>query len=103
MAKTPKRIFLVDGTGYIFRAYYAMLRQRLSNSRGMPTGGILAFSRMLLKVIREKSPDYMAVAFDRPEPTFRHEMYPAYKANRDAPPEDLIAQIPFMQRIDPAL
>ncbi|MEE9240537.1 MAG: DNA polymerase I [bacterium] len=99
MAKTPKRIFLVDGTGYIFRAYYAMLRQRLSNSRGMPTGGILAFSRMLLKVIREKSPDYMAVAFDRPEPTFRHEMYPAYKANRDAPPEDLIAQIPFMQRI----
>jgi DNA polymerase-1 len=103
MAKTPKRIFLVDGSGYIFRAYYAMLRQRLSNSKGMSTGGILAFSRMLLKVIREKAPDYIAIAFDRPEPTFRHEMYPAYKANRDAAPEDLIAQIPYMHRVVEAL
>ncbi len=103
MAKTPKRIFLVDGSGYIFRAYYAMLRQRLSNSKGMSTGGILAFSRMLLKVIREKAPDYIAIAFDRTEPTFRHEMYPAYKANRDAAPEDLVAQIPYMHRVVEAL
>lgn len=98
MAKKTKTIFLVDGSGYMFRAYYAMLRQRLSNSKGMPTGGVLVFSRMLLKVIREKAPDYIAVAFDRPEPTFRHEMYPSYKANRDAPPEDLVQQIPYMQR-----
>ncbi|MBI2177280.1 MAG: DNA polymerase I [Candidatus Tectomicrobia bacterium] len=82
----------------MFRAYYAMLRQRLSNSKGRPTGAVYAFARMLLKVIREKAPEYIAVAFDRPEPTFRHELYPAYKANRDAPPEDLIEQIPLMQR-----
>ncbi|MFC1491741.1 DNA polymerase I [Nitrospinota bacterium] len=99
MAKTPRRIFLIDGTGYMFRAYYAMLRQRLSNSKGLPTGAIMVFSRMLLGVLREKAPRYAAVAFDRPEPTFRHEMYAAYKSNRDAPPEDMIAQIPYMQRV----
>ncbi|OGL62323.1 MAG: DNA polymerase I [Candidatus Tectomicrobia bacterium RIFCSPLOWO2_12_FULL_69_37] len=98
MAAEAKRIFLLDGSGYMFRAYYAMLRQRLSNSKGRPTGAVFAFARMLLKVIREKAPEYIAVAFDRPEPTFRHELYPAYKANRDAPPEDLIEQIPLMQR-----
>ena len=99
MAKTPKRIFLIDGTSYMFRAYYAMLRQRLSNSKGMPTGAVMVFSRMLLSVLRDKSPRYAAVAFDRPEPTFRHEMYEAYKSNRDAPPEDMILQIPYMQRV----
>ncbi len=98
MAKIEKQIYLIDGSGYMFRAFYAMFRQRLSNSHGLPTGGILVFARMLLKVIRDKSPDYIAVAFDTPEPTFRHELYPAYKANRDAPPEDLVAQIPYMQR-----
>ena len=86
MAKIEKQIYLIDGSGYMFRAFYAMFRQRLSNSHGLPTGGILVFARMLLKVIRDKSPDYIAVAFDTPEPTFRHELYPAYKANRDAPP-----------------
>ena len=103
MTKPAKRIFLIDGSGYVFRAYYAMMRQRLSNSRGMPTGAVLSFTRMLLKVIRDKAPEYMAVAFDRPEPTFRHEMYPAYKANRDAAPEDLVTQIPFMHRVVEAL
>ncbi|MEE9275791.1 MAG: DNA polymerase I [bacterium] len=103
MTKPARRIFLIDGSGYVFRAYYAMMRQRLSNSRGMPTGAVLSFTRMLLKVIRDKAPEYMAVAFDRPEPTFRHEMYPAYKANRDAAPEDLVTQIPFMHRVVEAL
>ncbi len=98
MTKRRKRIFLIDGSGYMFRAYYAMLRQRLANSRGRPTGAVYAFARMLLKVVREKAPEYIAVAFDRPEPTFRHEIYPLYKANREAPPEELIEQIPLMQR-----
>ncbi len=99
VAKKPKRIYLIDGMGYMFRAYYAMMRQRLSNSKGLPTGGIMAFSRMLISVLREKAPEYAAVAFDRPEPTFRHEMYDAYKSNRDAPPEDMVAQIPYMMRV----
>ncbi len=99
MAEPKKRIYLIDGSGYMFRAYYAMMRQRLSNSKGMPTGAVLAFARMLLKVIRDRAPEYAAIAFDRPEPTFRHDIYPAYKANRDAAPEDLVEQIPYMHRV----
>ena len=72
MAKTPKKIYLIDGSGYMFRSYYAMMRQRLSNSRGLPTGGVMVFARMILGVLRDKAPEFAAVAFDRPEPTFRH-------------------------------
>ena len=99
MAEEKKEIYLIDGSGYMFRAYYAMMRQRLSNSKGAPTGATLAFARMLLNVIRDRAPEYVAVAFDRPEPTFRHDLYPAYKANRDAAPEDLVEQIPYMHRV----
>ena len=99
MTEEKKEIYLIDGSGYMFRAYYAMMRQRLSNSKGAPTGATLAFARMLLNVIRDRSPEYVAVAFDRPEPTFRHDLYPAYKANRDAAPEDLVEQIPYMHRV----
>ena len=99
MTEEKKEIYLIDGSGYMFRAYYAMMRQRLSNSKGAPTGATLAFARMLLNVIRDRAPEYVAVAFDRPEPTFRHDLYPAYKANRDAAPEDLVEQIPYMHRV----
>ena len=99
MTREKKEIYLIDGSGYMFRAYYAMMRQRLSNSKGAPTGATLAFARMLLNVIRDRAPEYVAVAFDRPEPTFRHDLYPAYKANRDAAPEDLVEQIPYMHRV----
>ena len=99
MTEEKKEIYLIDGSGYMFRAYYAMMRQRLSNSKGAPTGATLAFARMLLNVLRDRSPEYVAVAFDRPEPTFRHDLYPAYKANRDAAPEDLVEQIPYMHRV----
>ena len=103
MTEKKKQIYLIDGSGYMFRAYYAMMRQRLSNSKGTPTGATLAFARMLLKVLRERAPEYVAVAFDRSEPTFRHEIYPAYKANRDAAPEELVEQIPYMRRVVEAL
>ncbi|MED5578804.1 MAG: DNA polymerase I [Nitrospinota bacterium] len=97
--KEQKRIFLIDGSGYMFRAYYAMIRQNLRNSKGAPTGAVLAFTRMLLKVIRDKKPEYAAIAFDRPEPTHRHSIFPEYKANRDAAPEDLVLQIPLIHRV----
>jgi len=94
-----KEIYLIDGSGYMFRAYYAMMRQRLSNSRGLPTGAVMVFARMILGILRDKAPNYAAIAFDRPGPTFRHEMYSAYKSNRESPPEDMIAQIPYMERV----
>ena len=88
-------IYLIDGHALCYRAFYAI--RELTNSKGMPTNAIYGFITMLLKVVEEYKPDYMAVVFDTKEPTFRSEMYPEYKANRSAPPDDLILQIPYIK------
>ncbi len=95
MPKKP-RLYLIDGSSYIFRAFFGV-RQFLSNSKGLPTNALYGFTNMLNKVVREEAPDYLAVVFDSKEKTFRHEMYPDYKANRDTPPEDLAAQFPYFE------
>lgn len=92
MSLKTEEIFLIDGSAYIFRAYHAM--GGLSNSKGFPTGAIFGFTNMLMKTLRDKSPSRIAVVFDAPGPTFRHEKYPLYKANRPEAPQDLIIQIP---------
>jgi DNA polymerase-1 len=92
MGKTNEEIYLIDGSAYIFRAYHAM--GGLSNSKGFPTGAIFGFTNMIMKTLKDKSPNRIAVVFDAPGPTFRHEMYPLYKANRPEAPQDLIVQIP---------
>jgi len=97
----PPTLYVLDGTYYVFRAFYAV--RGMSNSKGLPTNGIFAFTNMLLNVIREHQPDYLAVAFDPPGKTFRSEIYPEYKANRDDPPEDLIPQFPYFREIVRAL
>ncbi len=91
-------LYLIDGSSYIFRAYYG-IRQNLSNSKGLPTNAIYGFVTMLQKVVREENPDYIAVAFDSKEKTFRHDMYPEYKANREVPPEDLAQQFPYFEPV----
>ena len=91
-----KSLYLIDGSSYIFRAFYG-IRQNLSNSKGLPTNALYGFVTMLQKVVREEKPDFLAVVFDSKEKTFRHEMYPDYKANRDAPPEDLEQQFPYFE------
>ncbi len=91
-----KSLYLIDGSSYIFRAFFA-IRQNLSNSKGMPTNALYGFVNMLQKVVREKKPDYLAVIFDSKEKTFRHEIYSEYKANRSAPPEDLVPQFPYFE------
>ena len=95
MAKKPK-LYLIDGSSYIFRAFYG-IRQFLSNAKGLPTNALYGFTTMLSKVVRDEQPDYLAVVFDSKEKTFRHEMYPEYKANRDVPPEDLAQQFPYFE------
>ncbi len=85
-----QRLYLIDGSSYIFRAYHAL--PALSNRQGEPTGAIYGFATMLLKTLREGEATHMAVAFDSPEPTFRHKLFDAYKANRVEPPEDLKPQ-----------
>ena len=92
--KKRETLYLIDGSSYIFRAFYG-IRQFLSNSKGMPTNALYGFVTMLQKVVREEQPDYLAVIFDSKEKTFRHEMNPDYKANRDAAPDDLIPQFPY--------
>ena len=78
--KRPKFV-LVDGSNYLFRAFYAI--RRLSNSKGFPTNATYGFTTMLTKLLRDQEPDYIAVAFDAKGPTFRHDgAYDAYKATR---------------------
>jgi DNA polymerase-1 len=97
MTDQPQRIYLVDGSSYIYRAYYAI--RQLSNSKGMATNAIFGFTNMLLKVVREEHPDHLAVIFDARGPTFRKELYPEYKANRAVMPEDLRPQIPVIKQL----
>ena len=90
-------LFLIDGSSYIFRAFHAI--GRLSTSKGFPTNAIFGFTSMLLKVLREIKPEYVAVVLDAKGPTFRDEIYPDYKANRPSMPEGLEPQIPYIKRI----
>ena len=94
-------LYLIDGNSYIYRAFYGV--RHLSTSTGIPTNAIYGFSNMLKRVLRERSPIYMAIALDAPGPTFRHDLSPDYKANRPRMPEDLAEQIPFIKRLITAL
>lgn len=93
----PQKIYLVDGSSYIFRAYFAI--RHLSNSRGEATNAVYGFTTMLMSLLREQQPDKIAVVFDNKAPTFRKELYPEYKANRAAMPEDLVPQIPLIKEV----
>jgi DNA polymerase-1 len=92
-----KRLYLIDGNSYIYRAYFAI--PHLSNSKGLPTNAIYGFANMLMKVIREESPDYLAIAFDSKGPTRRHIEYEDYKAHRPSMPDPLSRQIPYIHRL----
>ena len=96
MSKKPV-IHLIDGSGYIFRAYYAV--RPLSTRAGLPTNAVVGFARMLGRLLREERPTYLGIAFDTHEPNFRHQIYASYKANREAPPEDLAPQFPLIHQL----
>jgi len=93
MTAEPEKptLYLIDGSNYMFRAFYAI--RDLSNSKGFPTNAIYGFTTMLMKLLRERKPDYIVIAFDVKGPTFRHESYKNYKATRKETPEALIPQI----------
>lgn len=101
MVAKEATLYLIDGSSYIYRAFYGV--RHLSTSTGIPTNAIYGFGNMLKRVLRERSPIYMAIALDAPGPTFRHDLSPDYKANRPRMPEDLSAQIPFIKRLITAL
>ena len=102
MAATPaKKLYLVDGTSQLFRAYFAI--QGLSNDDGLPTNAVYGFTNMLRKLVQDEQPPYLGVAFDPGGPVFRHEEYGDYKANRPPAPEDLRVQVPYAKEICEAL
>jgi DNA polymerase I len=86
-------LFLLDGMALVYRAFFALQRADMKNRDGMPTGAIYGFAGALLKILETYRPHYLACAFDSREKTFRHELDKEYKANRPAPPEDLICQL----------
>jgi DNA polymerase-1 len=96
--KEPKRLFLVDAMGYIFRAFYAPMPQRLRNAQGLPTNVPYLFANMVRKLVKDWKPDYLGVVFDLAAPTFRDKLFADYKAQRPPMPEDLAVQLPFVRR-----
>ena len=94
-----EKVFLIDGHAQIFRMYYAYMRRPLVNSKGEETSILFGFTKMLLELIKRECPTHLAVAFDPPVKTFRHEAYPLYKANRTAAPEQVIAALEPLKAI----
>ncbi len=90
------RLILIDGSAVAYRSYFALIRNPLINSRGENTGAVFGFINSLNKVINDFKPDYLAVVFDTPKPTFRHEKYPEYKSTRAKAPDELVEQFPWI-------
>jgi len=97
----PKRLFLIDGMSTLYRAFFAI--RNLSNSRGLPTNAIFGFTMTLRKLIRDHHPDYLGVVLDSKEPTFRQEKFEQYKGHRKPMPEEMVAQLPYLDRLCEAL
>lgn len=95
-----RKLYLVDATAYVFRAFHAI--RVLNNSKGFPTNALLGFTSMILKVMREEKPDRIVLVFDGPGPTFRDDVYPEYKANRPPVDERLKVQMPYVLEISRA-
>jgi DNA polymerase I len=91
----PRHVYLIDGSGFIFRAYHAM--PPLTRPDGTPVGAVLGFSSMILKLLQETDADHIAVVFDSARTTFRNRIYEQYKAHRPEPPDDLVPQFKLVR------
>ncbi len=94
-----KKLFLLDAYALIYRAYYAFIRAPRVNSKKLNTSAIYGFTNSLLEVLQKEEPSHLAVAFDPAGPTFRHEMFEPYKAQREATPEDIKLAIPYIKQL----
>lgn len=94
-----KRLFLLDAYALIFRGYYAFIKNPRINSKGMDTSAIMGFMNSLMDVIKREKPDHLAVAFDKGGSALRNELFPEYKANRDATPEAIKIAVPYIQAL----
>ena len=94
-----EKLFLIDAYALIFRFHYAFINRPMRNAQGLNTSAIFGFAKFLNDLIAREQPKYLGVAFDPPGGSFRRELYPLYKANRDATPEDIIAAVPHIKAI----
>ncbi|MFC1855310.1 hypothetical protein ACFL2A_02055, partial [Thermodesulfobacteriota bacterium] len=85
--KNDSTLYLIDGSSYIYRAFFAI--RRLSNSKGLPTNAVFGFLKMVNKIINDMNPDYISIVFDAKGKNFRHELYSDYKATRKPMDDDL--------------
>lgn len=102
-AESEKKLFLIDAYALIFRAYYAFIRNPRINSKGVNTSAVFGFTTSLLDILRNEKPTHIAIVFDPPGPTFRHEAFTEYKANRDETPEDIRASVPLIHALAEAM
>lgn len=103
MTSKKKSIFLIDGHALVYRSFFAFIRNPLINKKGENTSATFGFVNSLLKIIKDEQPDYLAVIFDTPEPTFRHEKYKEYKSTRAKMPDELVDQLPRVRQAIEAL
>jgi DNA polymerase-1 len=97
-----KRVFLIDAMSHVYRAFFAPMNMRhdpLRNSKGQVTQAVFVFTNMLRKLLKDERPEYIAAIWDTDVPTFRHDSYVDYKANREAMPDDLASQMPYIERV----
>ncbi len=99
MADTPNKLFLLDGMALVYRAHFALIRSPIFNSKKQNMSAIFSFMNTLLDIMDNHGPTHLGVSFDTKEPTPRHKLYPAYKAHRDAMPEDIAYAIPEIKRL----
>lgn len=92
-----EKLVLIDGSGIAYRCYFAL--PRLSNSKGFPTQAVYGFANIMFKLLDEINPNYVAVAFDTPAPSFRHETYKEYKAHRQEMPDEMSIQVPYIKKL----
>ncbi len=102
MTDKKKRLIVIDGTSLVYRAFHA-IPQTLSTSSGLQTNAVYGFTQSITKIIRDYSPEYLAVCFDMQGPTFRHREYEAYKAERPGMPDTLAGQLPYIKKVLTAL
>ncbi|NOY57628.1 MAG: DNA polymerase I [Calditrichaeota bacterium] len=99
MAKNQKRVFLIDGMALAYRAFFAFFKKPLTNSKGENVSAVYGFTTVMLNILDNEKPDYFAVVFDTPEPTFRHKLFKEYKAQRAEMPEEMIDSLPRIRQM----
>lgn len=101
--KPDKKLFLLDAFALIYRAHFAFIKAPRITSKGLNTSAVFGFANTLLEVLKDQKPTHLGVAFDTPKPTFRHEQFAAYKAQRQEQPEDITIAVPYVKQLLKAL